>query len=427
MNKIKLKLFYVMMFLVFTQGMWERLFLFSTGIQTLVDVSILAFIFFQFKYRLKVPGSSLFLVLCGIAFFVGFANGDSVIETFLYLRFLIYTYLIYNQMFSNAINVQTWRAIIRFLIIMILLQGIGALFNILILGDRVEGFVGLMSSLGGTTATVFPLFISTLVLIVYLFSPKLNSKTIIVLVLVLASALLVGYSSGKRGIYFIIPLILLIVILITIPKLIKTTYFKKKMLGLALLGLLIFPVIIFGMVNSRGLNYSLSGNESSFEIISNSLDYADEYESSTDQYGRTIGRSNTSVRILETSLSNTSMFFMGEGYGATKEESTMLKLGYGYGIVGFTRDLISGGFFLCFFTIMLFYRMILINKSIKTKISSILRYSMFLVFLYTHLFYSSDFTVSLKITLILVVLMAFFNSPKQQLAYINFLNNMKLS
>src|SRR5690606_2930235 len=97
-------------------------------------------------------------------------------------------------------------------------------------------------------------------------------------------------------------------------------------------------------------------------------------------------------RIIESIISNPYLFFFGEGYGATKEESTMLKLGYGYGIVGLTRDLISGGFFLCLLSMILLLRIILINKSITVKISTITRYSMIIVFLYTHLFYSSDYT-----------------------------------
>src|SRR5690606_30361998 len=232
MNQIKLKLFYLMVFLVYTQGMWERLFLFSPLIQYLIDGSVLAFILFQFRYNIKAPGSNLFLLLCSAAFLIGLINGDSLVDTFLYLRFLIYTYLIYNQLFSKSFTSKKWGAILKIFIIMILLQGIGALFNIFILGDRIEGYVGTMSSLGGTTATVFPLLISTLVLIYFLFSPKLNSSTLLVMIIMLFSAFLVGYSSGKRGIYFIIPFILMIVTLISIPKIIRTRYFKKKMIYL---------------------------------------------------------------------------------------------------------------------------------------------------------------------------------------------------
>src|SRR5690606_21542203 len=156
------------------------------------------------------------------------------------------------------------------------------------------------------------------VLIYYLFLPRVDKKTAFALLLILSSALLVGYSSGKRGIYFIIPAMLLLIILIAIPKLISSGYFKRKLLSLAGLGFLIFPIVIFGMINSRGLNYSLTGSESSFEVISQSLDYADEYENATDQYGRTIGRSNTSAVILATTFADPSLFLFGSGYGSTK-------------------------------------------------------------------------------------------------------------
>lgn len=425
MNQIKLKLFYFMTFLVFTQGMWERIFFFSPVIQYFVDVVILAFLLFQFNYNLKAPGSTTFLVLCLIGFFIGYSNGDAFLEVFLYLRFVIYTYLIYNQLYSNVLNERKWTKLFRFFVLMVFLQGIGALFNIFILQDRVEGYVGLMSSLGGTTATVFPLLLSTLVLVFFLFKRNLNKRMVIILGLILFSGFLVGYSSGKRGIYFIIPFISFIVIVISFFKLRKSGFLKKKLFALSILGLFLFPLMIYGMVNSRGLNYALTGNESSFQILSNSFDYAEEYESSTDQYGNTIGRSNTSKVILANIFSDPQLFFFGEGYGATKEESTMLKLGYGYGIVGFTRDLVSGGFFLSFLTILLLLLIILRNKSLHFEFASTVRFSIVLVFLYTHLYYSSDFSVSLKINLILISLMALLNSPKNEVALGYFLEKDK--
>eukprot|EP01093_Parvamoeba_rugata_P010751 TRINITY_DN28_c0_g1_i1.p1 TRINITY_DN28_c0_g1~~TRINITY_DN28_c0_g1_i1.p1 ORF type:complete len:190 (-),score=10.25 TRINITY_DN28_c0_g1_i1:99-647(-) len=179
------------------------------------------------------------------------------------------------------------------------------------------------------------------------------------------------------------------------------------------------------MINSKGLNYGLSGNETVVEVIINSLNYADDYEDATDQHGSTIGRSNTTSRIIENTLSDSSLFFFGLGFGATKSDIAMRSLGYKYGIVGFTRDIVSGGFFLSFLTIILICRIILINKSIKTNVSTITRRAMLIVFLYTHLFYSSDFTVSLKINLILVVIMALLNSPTQHIVLIDLLKTKK--
>jgi len=426
MSQIKLKLFLLLMFLVFTQGMWERIFFFSSLIQYLIDGAALAFILFQFKFNFKMPGASVFLFLCLVSFFVGFSNNGSLVDAFFYMRFLFYTYLIYNQLFSRPITLNQWSLILKFLCIMILIQGVGALFNIFVLGARVEGYVGLMSSLGGTTATVFPLIISTLILVYYLFSHRLDTKTLIVLILLFFSGLLVGFSSGKRGIYFIIPLVLISTILLALPTLTKNGFIKKKIAGLALAGMLIFPLMIYGMINSKGLNYGLSGNETVVEIVTNSLNYADDYEDATDQYGSTIGRSNTSSRIIENTFSDSSLFFLGLGFGATKSDIAMQSLGYKYGIVGFTRDVVSGGFFLSFFTIILICRIILINKSIKTNVSTLTRRAMVIVFLYTHLFYSSDFTVSLKINLILILIMVLLNSPVHHMVLLDLLKTKKL-
>lgn len=416
-----------MIFFVFTQGMWERLFFLSPLIQYLVDGIIIAFIIYQFKYYKNVPGSSLFFVLLVTAFVIGSVNNDSVFETFLYLRYIIFTYLIYNQLFFLNISQQQWGRILKFILAVSLLQGIGALYNMFILGERIEGYVGVMSSLGGTTAAIFPLLISSLIFVYYLFSPRLLKLETILLLSILFSVFLVGYSSSKRSIYFIMPIMFVFITVISLPKIITKKHFKRKFSGITLFSIMIFPLIIYGMVNSHGLNYSLSGSEAALDVISSSMDYVNEYENATDQYDRTIGRSNTTSSVFENMLENNAMFFSGTGYGAIKEESRMLKLGYGYGIVGFTRDLISGGFFLSLFTVLLFYQMIMKRKTQHSNFSRILRLTILGVFIFTYFFYSSDFTVSLKITLITVVVLSLVNSPSHAEVFHSFTSRKNIT
>lgn len=426
MNNIKLKLLYITIFFVFTQGMWERILFFVPEVSYIVDIVTLAFILFQFKLNFFVPGIKVFFTLIICSFFIGFVNSDTIVESFLYLRYTLFIYLIYNQLFVHEISLKNWSHIFKFLFIMVLIQGVGALYNLYILGIRVEGHVGLMSSLGGTTATVFPLFVSNLVLLYFLFRPKLSKKTWVVLGLVFMSSFLVAFSSGKRAIYFFIPLFLLINIGLSLPNLIKNKYLKRKILDLSILSVLFFFLIIYGMVNSKGFNYSLYGDETSLEVVRNSVNYAEGYESSTDQFGRTIGRFNTTNKIISKSFSDASFFLSGIGYGATKKDSTKTKLRYGYGIVGFTRDLISGGWILAFMTIVLFFTMILKNKSVRSYLTKTVRRSIFLVFICVHFFYSSDFTVSLKVSLILVIILAFINSPIHSQAMVSIFNKNQL-
>jgi hypothetical protein len=415
-----------MIFFVYTQGMWERLFFLSPMIQYLVDGSIIAFILFQFKYHKNVPGSGLFFLLLVSSFLIGGANDDSLLEMFLYLRFIVYTYFIYNQLFYLNISQEQWGSIFRIIIGVTLLQGIGALYNLFILGERIEGYVGLMSSLGGTTATIFPLLISSMIFVFYLYSSRLTKSEVVLLLNVLFSVLLVGYSSGKRTIFFIIPFFFVFITIFSIPKIIDRTYLKRKFLYIALFSVLVFPIFIFGILNSKGLNYSLTGSESSFDIILNSLNYANEYETSLDEYGRTIGRSNTTQSILEKTSNELSLFLFGSGSNAEKDENIMLKLNYGYGIVGFTRDLISYGIFIAILTILLFFQLIIKNKSIKSNFTKTLRIVLFMIFLYTYFFYSVDFLVSLKITIILIIILAFINSSKHTDSIIYFMTKNKI-
>lgn len=411
MSKVKLNLLFLCLFFVYTQGMWERTFFFLSDITYLIDISIVAFIVFQFKWNTNTPGSKVFFAFLLTAFLVGMTNSDSITETFLYIRFTIYTYLIYVQIYSLGLDTRNWFRLLKFSVWMILIQVIGSLYTLFFLDERIEGYVGLMSSTGGTTATVFPLFVSSVALLYYLFRSNMQWKEWLILLLVFLSTFLVGYASGKRGIYFTLPVFFIITILMAFPILIKNGGFKKKLIGISSMAVLIFPVLIFGIFNSNGLNYSLSGNESYSEVVVNALSFAEEYESATDQYGRTIGRTNTTTQILDKSLSEPTLFISGVGYGTTKEESTMLRLGYGYGLVGFTRDLISAGWIFSVLTVIFMAVIILRNNSVKLGLTKVLRRVIFLVFLYTHFFYSSDFTVSLKINLLMVILLALINSP----------------
>ncbi len=426
MSKTKLNLLFLALFFVFTQGLWERTLFFLPEVTYVVDVAVIGFLLFQFKMNFSVPGSRFFFIFILGAFLVGQVNSDSIAETFLYIRFTLYTYLIYMQLYIARMDTPVWTRILKFLAWMIIIQAIGAIYSIFILGDRVEGFVGLMSSTGGTTATVFPLVVSSIALLYYLFRSELKTQEWLMLALVFLSAFLVGYASGKRGIYFTLPAFFIVTIVLSFSSLMRSGHFKKKMVGFASIAALLIPLLIFGIFNSRGLNYSLTGNESYSEVISSSFSFAEEYESATDQYGRTIGRTNTTTQIVEKSLSDATLFLTGVGYGATKEESTMLRLGYGYGIVGFTRDLISGGWTLSVLTIFFFSIVILVNRSVKLAFTRVFRRLVFLIFLYTHVFYSSDFTVSLKINSILVVLLALMNSPIHHSSLLTILRTNKL-
>src|SRR5690606_8619345 len=102
--------------------------------------------------------------------------------------------------------------------------------------------------------TTFPLLICSIAILIYLFSTKNNSRVILIIGIVLLCGLLIGYSSSKRGIYFMLPLFLVGSLFLSIVKIGDKAFFKKKVIGFTIMSILISPLILLGITNSHGLN-----------------------------------------------------------------------------------------------------------------------------------------------------------------------------
>lgn len=406
MYKLKFNLIILSIFLVYTQGLWERLLLAGDIIKYLIDAFLLLAVLINFKYSFKVPGSKIFLWFLITIFVVSIGNSTNFIDTFLYIRYILFAYLIFHQFYITRLTVRQFKILLKIIYFSVLIQGIGAAFNLFVLGIRVEGYVGLMSSLGGTTATTFPLLVIVLVVLFFFLNTALNRKLLVSIVMLLASAFLVSFSSGKRGIYLLAPLMILIVIGL-IGKNIKLKKLRQLVIGV----ISIVPIFFYGISNSRGFNYNLSGNESYGKIAKVSRDYTESYETATDQYGNSIGRSNSTLNIVDNSLKNNENFFFGHGFGMSKNESFLKTINVNYGIVGFTNTLVSGGWVFTVLFVVLMLRIILkTNYKIDRKSRLILK-TIAITFLITHLMYSSDYFVSLKLMFIVMLILAIVKSP----------------
>ena len=233
--------------------------------------------------------------------------------------------------------------------------------------------------------------------------------------MLLASAFLVSFSSGKRGVYLLVPLMILIIIGL-IGKSIKFKKLSQIVIGV----ICVVPIFFYGFSNSKGFNYNLSGNESYGQIASVTRDYTESYETATDQYGNSVGRSNSTLNIVDNSLKNNENFFFGHGFGMSKNESFLKTINVNYGIVGFTNTLVTGGWVFTFLFVVFMLRTILnTNYKIDRKSRLILK-TIAITFLITHFAYSSDYFVSMKITFIVMLILVIVKSPlyldyKQQL------------
>lgn len=428
MSRLKFNLLLLILFFIFTQGMWERILVIGSLIaQLFLELVIITFIIYQFKIPKSIPGKHLLIVLILSGIFSGLYNGNGIFETFMFLRYFIYGILIYYQLYYYHLGTERWIKLFKFLFFLITLQGIGAFYNIFILGERVEGYVGLMSSLGGTTATSFPLLVSSIVLLVFLFSKKTTKLSISITLILFMSVFLVGFSSGKRAIYFVIPLFFVFIFFLSFLKIGSKSFFKKNFFMFTIMFVLFIPLILFGVNESRGLNYGLSGNENSVQIIKNAFSYAEEYESKTAD-GVTIGRSNTTEKIITKIEEDTDFLLFGNGYNTINDEAELFRLGVGYGIVGLTRDIVSAGVIFAILVVFLILILIYGNKyKIRDNFSSSLRIILIFVFFFVHFSYSSDFTSHLKLTSIIFILMSLINSPVHQESYKEISKKMEIT
>lgn len=393
--------------------MWERLFGFSPAIKLIAEALIMFYLLLSVKYfKKKTPGSILFLIYLIFSFAVSILNGSGALAWLKYIRYFAYFYLLYITIFHTYISNKQWVFILKFAVFLILIQGLGSIYNVFILKQRVEGYVGLMSSIGGTTAATYPLFLLNLTIIIFFFHKSYNHKFIILILIFCASSFLVGYSSGKRAIYFTFPIFIALTSFISLYSLRNVVGIYKKFLFLIAIILLISPVYFFGIRSTSGVNYYLSGNENKLQVLSSAIEYAVDYEDAQSFTGLSIGRSGSTLQVIKKSLENRTLFFVGQGYGKVKDENTISDLGVGYGIVGITRDIISAGWIVMLITGAIVIKVILTNWSVKSNITNVLRITILLLFLYTHITYSSDFVVSLKINFMLIVICTFINSPK---------------
>lgn len=410
----------ISIFIIYTQGFWERIFSLPPGTSIIVELPVWTYLLFSFKKIFNpTPARSWIITYVFITFFVGLANNSGAIEWIKYIRFFMYFYFLYASLWNSKITGKQWYNILKFCMFLIFIQGLGSAFNIFVLGQQVEGHVGLMSSIGGTTASTFPLLAISLVTIVYIFTRNQGFFFNLVLLLIVISSILVGYGSGKRAIFFSIPLFIFISFLLSFFYFKNNTNFYKKITTISVLIIFIIPFYFFAISTSRGINYGLSGRENNVELFFEAVEYAKNYENATSQYGHTIGRSGTTLQVFNRSKQNLDFFLFGVGFGEIKDDKTRESVGIGYGIVGFVRDIISGGWVVMIITFLIISKIIFSNKSTNYKFTSVLRLIIFSVFVFTHFGYSSDFVVSLKVNYLLLILLIFINSPASS-DYLNF-------
>lgn len=265
-----------------------------------------------------------------------------------YSRYTLYALLLYavagNCHFSSR-QLLLIRRVITFLFV---LQLIATLYKLFILGNRAEWRVGTITLGGGILATIFPLVAMGACMGYYFYiRPSWWSM------LLGYGFGIIGFASGKRAIYFIMPAFFAInLLLFNALERRRVTASSNRRLVWHILGcsLLVLPASLSAMRNS-GLGHSAEHASSLREFIGAAVDYAGEYDTGWSRHGGATGRTSASLTVignLGTAPATEVLFGLGPSsfYGGPQRPNgtgAFRAFDISYGIVGWSHTSISIG------------------------------------------------------------------------------------
>ncbi|MBL4879792.1 MAG: hypothetical protein JKX82_00575 [Oleispira sp.] len=386
--------------LLYTQGIGTRNGIPGAIYNGLLFILPLGFLFLRNKRPVIPPGLFFVLLYLIWAILSSVYNGEGVLLGIMFSRYLIIGYLVLFATFNSYFSKNSLKRILKIIFFLFFVQIITAIIEILIL-ERAESIVGTMTSGSGGLATTFPMFAFSLFFSAFLFLKKLKY------LLIGISFMVIGYASGKLGIYFLIPSLAFIGYAFYLwidkrPILNKQTL--SMLIGFSLIMVLI--VFVLPSADKRTENLNMS-NLSLLERIDTFVSFAEKGESMVVD-GYTISRSSTSERIIkETFKRAPDVFLFGHGFsayqamGQTLGKGAFEKYKIVYGITGWSYDALVIGwpgvlihllFFLSIFKKTLkIYRESTFNTLGKTLSFACLLN--FFTFLINYFFYNFNFTV----------------------------------
>lgn len=400
---IRLILLYII--ILFSKGLFENL-----GVSNdFIDVFNLLLLLLAFLQQItkgsnRLPPGLKWVLLYSFWIIISSIYNNQNYPSFFQSRYIIEAYLLFYILINHKFSIRSFTFFKKTIIFIFVAQIITTILKLNYIG-QVEGSVGTIVNLAGGLATTLPLFLCVIFYVIYL-----HTNSIIYICCIILS-LMISYSSGKLGVYFILPFTLLI-----------SNYFFQKInrLNYSRNKIRIRPLIIFSLaiiifsysVNSlsRRTNHIEGSNTDKLILF---YDYFQENEKThTSKYhGKdyTMSRINTSIRIFEETFSrDIFVFLFGIGFEIKQSISGQATTGSAYeeyriyyGLTGWGRDTIFFGWPAMIFHIMFYYSLLtsivktskkhMKFKSMRTVL--VLTKSLFYLFLINYIFYNNSYTV----------------------------------
>lgn len=361
--------------------------------------------YFILKYKFIV------LALILICVFSKMINETSMIQLLLFLRRILIPILLFWIAFNSRLNFFRNKKFFKYLVFLFTVQIVFAFYKLIIIGFN-ENYIGSISVRSGSLTTVYVMMGSAVAFLIFLYSK--NKKHL----LFVAGFVFFGIVGNKRALFFLIPILLLIVFYLYTKlssKGFTLNFFKRFLL---LIGSSFIIMVVISITNPTLNPENKVGGSFDLEFI---MDYTDKYNND-DRNG--LGRQNAPLLIYNLLAKNgPRSLFWGLGPGDVissnlitgknnnlggDEVVIMEKYNIAYGArTGFLWITMQIGLFGIIIYILFF---ILISskiyKELKITNKKLFYLSVFMfliIFFFDFIFYSPTFTLSNIFTYILFI------------------------
>jgi len=295
------------------------------------------------------PGTAWFSLYVAWCLVSGLFTTDSVFDAFMYCRYGTYAFTFLIAVWNYPFDTPDLGRFNRLLLALAAVQLMATALKLFGWNERTEWRVGTMTTAGGGLATLFPLLTVSYALGYYFYV-----RRSLWVLLAGFSFLLVGFASGKRAIYFVVPALALAIIILYCwleRGRMLAAVLPRLILHLGLCAMAVLPAVVYGISHSDGIGVSSDGATVS-EIFEHALDYAQVYEYGRANNGMVAGRSGASEKVFEAIMDepvSTLLFGWGPAALMPKRGDALQggggfrPLGITYGIVGWSHDAISIG------------------------------------------------------------------------------------
>ena len=92
----------ISLFMVYTQGLWERLFSLPPGTTIMLELPLWTYFFLSLKKLSKPTPARIWIIIYTLfTFFASVANNTGTIAWVKYIRFFLYFYLLYASLWNS--------------------------------------------------------------------------------------------------------------------------------------------------------------------------------------------------------------------------------------------------------------------------------------------------------------------------------------